>query len=283
MDIPKKVLRVVVGSREGGRNSLAGRVGASTLGDGEERLAPFIGLAAGAGREGSDQGVHGAVREAGVEGVGTVPAFTPGPSLLQPCSQGAQARLPRCRAVAAAIPGWGVDLELGPGARAAGLAHPDPEEEPLGAAPGAALQPRGGICWEEMRIKLSWVLRDLLGASGRRILHALAKGETDPKKLAARGEDRLKCTREQLVDALTGNPQATHLEMLARYLDQWEWVDQQMGKLSGLIAEALKPQPEAVARRAEVPGFGPHWAPPVIGEVGVRARTFPRPGTRPLG
>ena len=136
---------------------------------------------------------------------------------------------------------------------------------------------------EEMRIKLSWVLRDLLGASGRRILHALAKGETDPKKLAARGEDRLKCTREQLVDALTGNPQATHLEMLARYLDQWEWVDQQMGKLSGLIAEALKPQPEAVARRAEVPGFGPHWAPPVIGEVGVRARTFPRPGTRPLG
>src|SRR5262244_429974 len=35
---------------------------------------------------------------------------------------------------------------------------------------------------EEMRIKLSSVLSDLLGASGLRILHALAEGETDPQK-----------------------------------------------------------------------------------------------------
>ena len=63
---------------------------------------------------------------------------------------------------------------------------------------------------EEMRIKLSCVLSDLFGASGLRILRALAQGETDPKKLATLGDDRLKCTEEQLVDALTGNPQATH-------------------------------------------------------------------------
>ena len=37
---------------------------------------------------------------------------------------------------------------------------------------------------EEMRIKLSIVVSNLLGASGLRILHALAEGETDPKKLA---------------------------------------------------------------------------------------------------
>ena len=63
---------------------------------------------------------------------------------------------------------------------------------------------------EEMRIKLCWVLSDLFAASGLGILQALAKGETDPKKLAALGDDRLKCTDEQLLDALTGNPQATH-------------------------------------------------------------------------
>ena len=51
---------------------------------------------------------------------------------------------------------------------------------------------------EEMRIKLCWVLSDLFGASGLGILQALAKGETDPKKLAALGDDRLKCTDEQL-------------------------------------------------------------------------------------
>ena len=38
---------------------------------------------------------------------------------------------------------------------------------------------------EEMRIKLSSVVSDLLGVSGLRILWALARGESDPKKLAA--------------------------------------------------------------------------------------------------
>jgi len=47
---------------------------------------------------------------------------------------------------------------------------------------------------EEMRIKLSIVVSNLLGASGLRILHALAQGETDPKKLAELGDERLHCT-----------------------------------------------------------------------------------------
>jgi transposase len=56
---------------------------------------------------------------------------------------------------------------------------------------------------EEMRIKLSIVVSNLLGASGLRILRALAEGETDPRQLAQLGDERLQCTEEQLVDALT--------------------------------------------------------------------------------
>jgi transposase len=55
-----------------------------------------------------------------------------------------------------------------------------------------------------MRIKLSIVVSDIRGASGLRMLLALAKGETDPKKLAQLGDERLQCMEEQLVDALTG-------------------------------------------------------------------------------
>ena len=40
---------------------------------------------------------------------------------------------------------------------------------------------------EEMRIKLSLVFSNLLGASGLRILQALAKGETDPQDVGAAG------------------------------------------------------------------------------------------------
>lgn len=50
---------------------------------------------------------------------------------------------------------------------------------------------------EGMRIKLSSMVSDLLGASGLRILRALADGETDPEKLAALGSQQLRASREQ--------------------------------------------------------------------------------------
>jgi transposase len=48
---------------------------------------------------------------------------------------------------------------------------------------------------EEMRIKLLIVVSNLLGASGLRILHALANGETDPQKLAQLGGERCSAPR----------------------------------------------------------------------------------------
>jgi len=44
---------------------------------------------------------------------------------------------------------------------------------------------------EEMPIKVSIVVSNLLGASGLGILQALAQGETDPKKVAELGDERL--------------------------------------------------------------------------------------------
>jgi transposase len=128
---------------------------------------------------------------------------------------------------------------------------------------------------EEMRIKLSIVVSDLLGASGLRILHALAEGETDPKQLALLGDDRLKCSEEQLVDALTGRAQPMHRQMLALQLERLRLIDGQIAKLNGLIAQAMKPHQDAVIRLAEVPGLGVDSAQQVIAEVGVKASTFP--------
>ena len=128
---------------------------------------------------------------------------------------------------------------------------------------------------EEMRIKLSSVVSDLLGVSGLRILWALARGESDPKKLADLGEERLRCSEEQLIDALTGSPQPMHRELLSLQLERLQLIDEQIARLNGMIAQALKPHQEAVARLAEVPGFGVDSAQQVIAEVGVQAKTFP--------
>ncbi len=127
---------------------------------------------------------------------------------------------------------------------------------------------------EEMRIKLSVVVSDLLGVSGLRILQALAAGETDPKKLAQLGDERLQCTEEQLVDALTGRVQPMHREMLALQLQRLELIDQQMAQLSRMIAQAMKSQQDAVIRLAEVPGLGVDSAQQIVAEVGAQASTF---------
>jgi transposase len=139
----------------------------------------------------------------------------------------------------------------------------------------ARLQSQMECLLEEMRIKLSSVVSDLLGVSGLRILRALARGESDPKKLAALGEERLRCSEEQLIDALTGSPQPMHRELLSLQLERLQLLDEQIAKLNGMIAQALKPHEEAVARLAEVPGFGVDSAQQVISEGGVRAKTFP--------
>ena len=127
---------------------------------------------------------------------------------------------------------------------------------------------------EEMRIKLSIVVSNLLGASGLRILHALANGETDPQKLAQLGGERLQCTEEQLVDALTGRAQPVHGAMLALQLQRLQLIDQQMERLNSMIATAMKLHQDAVIRLAEVPGLGVDSAQQIIAEVGAQASTF---------
>src|SRR6201987_2585605 len=127
---------------------------------------------------------------------------------------------------------------------------------------------------EEMRIKLSIVVSNLLGASGLRMPHALAQGETDPKRLAELGDERLQCPQEQLVDALTGRVQPMHRGMLALQLQRLQLIDQQMTQLNSMIAQAMKSHQDAVIRLAEVPGLGVDSAQQIIAEVGAQARTF---------
>src|ERR1035438_4839744 len=90
---------------------------------------------------------------------------------------------------------------------------------------------------EEARIKLSSVISDLLGVSGRRILAALSQGETDPVKLAELGDDRLKCSKRELADALDGPAEPLHQQVLKLYLERLQLLDQQIQSLDALVAK----------------------------------------------
>jgi transposase len=131
---------------------------------------------------------------------------------------------------------------------------------------------------EESRIKLSSVISDLLGVSGRRILEAMAKGETDPGRLAELGEASLECSKQELADALNGVLEPIHRQLLKLFLKRLELLDEQIGELDQLAATALNRHQEAVIRIADVPGFGVDSAQQLIAEMGVDAGTFPSAG-----
>jgi transposase len=130
---------------------------------------------------------------------------------------------------------------------------------------------------EEAHIKLSSLVTDLLGVSARRMLKALADGETNPAALAALADERLRATPEQLCDALGACTElnVVYRRLLKMALEELRLIDEQIGQLDQEMASLLSQHQDAVERLAEVPGLGVDSAQQIIAEVGPTAATFP--------
>lgn len=130
---------------------------------------------------------------------------------------------------------------------------------------------------EEAHIKLSSLVSDLLGLSARRMLKALAEGETNPTALAALADERLRATPEQLCDALGACTElnAVYRRLLKMALEELHLIEEQIGQLDQEIASLLSQHQDTVQRLAEVPGLGVDSAQQIIAEVGPTAATFP--------
>ena len=100
---------------------------------------------------------------------------------------------------------------------------------------------------EDAQIKLSRVITDLLGASGRRILEALAQeqGSHDAAKLAQLGHAKLRASREELTDALDGRWLDRHRFLLGLHLDRIRQLDSQIEQIQQQTAAAMQACQEA--------------------------------------
>jgi transposase len=130
---------------------------------------------------------------------------------------------------------------------------------------------------EEAHIKLSSMVSDLLGVSGRRMLQALSEGETEPAKLALLADHRLRATPEQLRDALGAvtDLKPVYRRLVKMALDELGLLAYQIEELDQECAGLLGSHQGAVERLAEVPGLGVDSAQQIIAEVGPAAATFP--------
>jgi transposase len=146
---------------------------------------------------------------------------------------------------------------------------------------------------EDALIKISAVLTDLHGVSGRAMLEALIAGQRNPRVLAGLAKGRARIHTAELEDALHGRFTDHHAQLARMLLEQIDELDAHITQVTTLLDEAITTLPtspntttttsdttgpagytSAVQRLSEIPGVGPDSARAVIGEIGLDMSVF---------
>lgn len=148
---------------------------------------------------------------------------------------------------------------------------------------------------QDAQIKLSDVVSNLFGMSGRAMLDAMVAGERNPRTLADLAKGSLVKKKPALIEALTGQFEDHHAHLLRVLLSTVDHLTTQIDELDQLIASTLEEittppggtgtGDEAAAVSARilvekldvVPGIGPATAQIILAEIGADMSRFPTP------
>jgi len=121
---------------------------------------------------------------------------------------------------------------------------------------------------EEMNVKLTEVVSDIVGQTGMKIIKDIVRGERDPRKLAKHRHEKCQATEAQIAAALYGNWRKEHLFALKQALQMYEFYQRQLQAcdqeietcLRGFADKsggvALPPSPRRQQPRGHAPRFG---------------------------
>lgn len=125
-------------------------------------------------------------------------------------------------------------------------------------------------------IKLSSVVSDILGVSGRQMIEALGRGEDDPAVLAELARRRLRGKIPQLRAALEGHVREHHRFLLRMLLEQLDFLAHAIEQLDHRITEVADPPVQAaVALLTTIDGVGQRVAETIAAELGTTMTPFP--------
>jgi len=130
---------------------------------------------------------------------------------------------------------------------------------------------------EDANLKLSVVLSDVLGKSGR-AMQAIIDGHTDPERLASCVTTRVKASRAQLLEALHGHVSAHHRFMLKLHLGHIDALDQAIAAIQKEVGLGLDPFRQAAKLLSTMPGLSAVGSNVVIAEIGIDMSRFTTPG-----
>jgi len=129
---------------------------------------------------------------------------------------------------------------------------------------------------ESAAIKLSSVVTDLHGVTGRDIMDHLIAGERDPKALAQLARARARRKIAELEEALEGAEFFTpeHAALLAAMLARIDRVNAEIDELTAVIERLLAPYEEQLQQAESMPGWARRSAQDAVAETGVDMTRF---------
>ncbi|MFC5107050.1 IS110 family transposase [Kibdelosporangium philippinense] len=131
---------------------------------------------------------------------------------------------------------------------------------------------------EDAQIKLSVVVSDIFGVSGRAMLAALVAGQRDPKVLAQLARTSMRRKIGRLEEAFTGFFTDHHAFLLSTMLARVDAGIADVARVDAAIEELIAPFATAVDQLDEITGVGRTAAQVAIAEIGLDMARFPTPG-----
>ena len=131
---------------------------------------------------------------------------------------------------------------------------------------------------EDAQIKLSVVVSDIFGASGRDMLAALVAGERNPKVLAQLARHTMRKKITVLEEAFTGYFTDHHAFLLGKMLARVDAITGDIAALDTRIEQEIAPFAHQVAQLDEVTGINLAAAHAIIAEIGLDMARFPTAG-----
>jgi transposase len=129
---------------------------------------------------------------------------------------------------------------------------------------------------ESAAIKLSSVVTDLHGVTGRDIMDHLIAGERNPRTLAQLARARARRKIAELEEALEGAEFFTpeHAALLKAMLGRVDSLETEIAALSEVIERLLAPYEEQLQQAGSMPGWGRRSAEDTVAETGVDMSRF---------
>lgn len=124
--------------------------------------------------------------------------------------------------------------------------------------------------------KLSSVITDIVGTSGKKLLHKLAdKGSITSFEVSALISKRVKKSSEEISYALNGSLSINERKLLKKMLTFLDTLERELEELKDLILEVAEPFKESIELLATIPGIDVLSSLYVLGEIGDNMDSFP--------